>query len=250
MIKTFVINLKDSNTRRDSLTQRLEQLGINFELFEAIDGRRDKHPFFEKYDDNKRIKYRRKKLSGGELGCFASHYLLWQKCIELNHPIIVMEDDIIVENLFIEAVKITEKYIDKLSCLRLSAVSLHRRPYLKVKAIGSFNLADHIRGPAGTQCYALSPLAAKAFIDAAETWFLPVDDYMDRYWSHGIDCYSLMPFPVKLADVGSEMIRNKKGQRSLVEKIRQEFYGRTERINRNLYRQKIKQKKQALLKSL
>ena len=29
-----------------------------------------------------------------EMGCFASHYLLWKKCVDLDEPIMVLEDDI------------------------------------------------------------------------------------------------------------------------------------------------------------
>ncbi|WP_025452269.1 glycosyltransferase family 25 protein, partial [Helicobacter pylori] len=40
------------------------------------------------------LKYHAKFMSLGELGCYASHYSLWQKCIELNEAICILEDDI------------------------------------------------------------------------------------------------------------------------------------------------------------
>jgi GR25 family glycosyltransferase involved in LPS biosynthesis len=30
----------------------------------------------------------------GVVGCFYSHYMLWQKCVELNEPIMIFEDDV------------------------------------------------------------------------------------------------------------------------------------------------------------
>ena len=30
----------------------------------------------------------------GIIGCFDSHYRLWQKCCQLKEPILIMEDDI------------------------------------------------------------------------------------------------------------------------------------------------------------
>jgi GR25 family glycosyltransferase involved in LPS biosynthesis len=38
-----------------------------------------------------------KMLRPGVLGCFYSHYRLWQKCVELNEPIFIFEDDVIFE---------------------------------------------------------------------------------------------------------------------------------------------------------
>ena len=39
-------------------------------------------------------------LTKGEVGCFLSHWHLWNKCIEKNEPIIVLEDDAILTDKF------------------------------------------------------------------------------------------------------------------------------------------------------
>jgi len=236
MLKTFVINLAGSDERWETTSARLKELSVSFERFEAVDGRVSPHPLFERHDDNLRQKYRGRALSGGELGCFASHFLLWQRCVELDEPIVVMEDDIIINDSFPEAIKVAETNIQRLPYLRFSGIHLKRRPYKKIDRLGDFDLVDHIRGPAGTQCYVLSPQAAKTFIQYADVWFLAVDDYMDRYWQHGINCYSLMPFPVGLADVETDMVRPKKASRSLKTRIVKAGYGMLEKYKRCQYR--------------
>ena len=236
MLNTYVINLAGSDERWETTSARLKELQVPFERFAAVDGREKPHPLFARYDDKLREKYRRRVLSGGELGCFASHFKLWEKCIELDTPIMVMEDDIVISDSFPEALKIAEEHAEDIPYLRFAGITLKGRPHKKVKQFGSFELTEHIRGPAGTQCYFISPKAAKVFIQHADVWFLAVDDYMDRYWSHGIPCYSLMPFPVALADVESDMRRIKKGKRPLSLKIMQELYGLLERFRRFWYR--------------
>ena len=236
MLKTFVINLAGSDERWETTSRRLTELQVPFERFEAVDGRVSPHPLFERHDDKLRQKYRGRALSGGELGCFASHFLLWQRCVELNEPIVVMEDDIIIRDSFPEALKIALENIATLPYLRFSGIHLKRRPYKKIRSLGSFDLVDHIKGPAGTQSYMLSPSAAKTFLQNADVWFLAVDDYMDRYWQHHIGCYSLMPFPVGLADVETDMVRPKKAARSLKVKLVKAWYGVLETFRRNRYR--------------
>jgi len=120
--------------------------------------------------------------------------------------------------------------------LRFSDIYLKRRIYKKIDCLGDFDLVKHIRGPAGTQCYVLNPQAAKTFIQYAGVWFLAVDDYMDRYWQHVCNCYSLMPFPVGLADVETDMVRPKKAPRSLKTKIVKAGFGMLEFARRNWYR--------------
>ncbi len=246
MLKLFVINLASSQARREKVSKRLNALGVPFELFEAIDGRKSPHPLFERYDDTLRKRYRRKKLAGGELGCFASHFLLWQKCIELNEAIIVMEDDVYVTGQFPKAMQVAEQEIERLGYLRLAGTSLHRRPYKRIGELGGFELVDHVRGPSGTLCYVLHPRAAKALVEYAEKWAIAVDDYMDRYWKHGVDCYSLMPFPVMVADNSSDIVRNAKEKTSLWAKLKQELYGRLERLKRLVYRVKVMRTRQML----
>ena len=236
MLTTYVINLAGSDQRWDATSSRLKELGVPFERFEAVDGRVNPHPLFSRYDDKLREKYRRKALSGGELGCFASHFLLWEKCLELNKPIVVLEDDLIINPSLNEALTIAEQQIDSLRYLRLAGTYPKPKTYKKIKSLGQFDLVDHIRGPAGTLAYVISPSAASALINHAEKWFIAVDDFMDHYWWHGVDCYSLMPFPVEVAENDSDIVRVVKAKQPLWKKLRKEVYGLVERMRLIIYR--------------
>lgn len=236
MLDVYVINLATSTERWERTSARLTELGISHERFDAVDGRKEPHPLFERYDDKQREKYRRKALSGGELGCFASHFLLWKKCIELNKPIVVLEDDLIIHKSLNEALNIAEEQISTLQYLRLAATYPKPKTFKKIKTLGQFDLIDHIRGPSGTLGYVISPSASAALIKLAEKWFIAVDDYMDRYWWHGVDCYSLMPFPIDVAENVSDIVRVKKEPQSIWLKVRKELYKLIERIKRIRYR--------------
>jgi len=236
MLNVHVINLKSSTERWDKTSARLTDLGISFERFDAVDGRETPHPLFERYDDSIREKYRRKALSGGELGCFASHFLLWEKCVGLNQPVAILEDDLIINTSLNEALELAQSQIHTLKYLRLAGTYVKPNSYKKIKPLGSFDLIDHIRGPAGTLGYVISPAGAAALINQAEKWFLAVDDYMDRYWWHGVDCYSLMPFPIEVAENDSDIIRVKKEPQSLWLKLRKELYKVFERLKMHRYR--------------
>jgi glycosyl transferase family 25 len=238
MLDVYVINLATSTERWETTSNRLTELGISYERFEAVDGRKEPHPLFTRYDDKLREKYRRKGLSGAELGCYSSHYLLWKHCIAINKPIVVMEDDVIVGSSLPEALKIADEQIENLQYLRLAGTILRHKPFKKIRKMGSFDLVDHIKGPSGALCYVIAPMAAKKLIAHAETWFIAVDDYMDHYWWHGVDCYSLMPFPITFGDNLSDIPRLPKKKWPLWKKLRKEFYGLIERIKMIRYRVK------------
>ena len=248
MLKTFVINLASSTERYEKVKTRLEELRVEFERFEAVDGRNNPHPLFSRYDDHLRKRFRRKPMSPGELGCFASHYLLWQKALELNQAIVVMEDDVVIDDSFVEALVLAEGCIETFHYLRLAGTSLRKSPYEAVGKVGSFDLVDHVRGPTGTLCYVIHPVAAKKMLEASGIWCLAVDDHLDRYWVHGVDCFSLMPFPVRVGSNPSDIEREDKDRR-LWSVILREVFRRIEFWRRDAYRKKIAASKERQIES-
>ena len=103
-IKAYVICLENAKKQRcEANFEKNKKVIKNLEWFNAVDGYslnlQDKriHPnvrFHIKYDhatDHEHIR------TLGEVGCALSHINLWKKCVKLNEPILVMEDDILLE---------------------------------------------------------------------------------------------------------------------------------------------------------
>ena len=89
-LHTYIINLPGSIERRKRIEQALAKLGYpDFAFFQAVDGRKGEHPVLQRYDNALRIRKKGNPLTPGEVGVFASHFLLWQRCVELNEPILV-----------------------------------------------------------------------------------------------------------------------------------------------------------------
>jgi hypothetical protein len=108
-MKKFVINLERRKDRRRHFISANPSLLGNAELdfIEAVDG---KELTLEKLNANGfntlkawRDPFRNRTLTKGEVGCFLSHARAWKKCLELNEPIMVFEDDAIVNDTFDEA---------------------------------------------------------------------------------------------------------------------------------------------------
>ena len=98
-MKTFIITLLQNKHSVES-AERARQSAVDvgyretIETFEAItpDLWEEILPYDNNFDN-----YARPDNVGA---CFASHYLLWQKCIELGEPILILEHDaIFVDNI-------------------------------------------------------------------------------------------------------------------------------------------------------
>lgn len=176
------------------MSAKLERLQVPYEFFDAVDGRAQQHPLFSRYNEQLALRHYGFEMAPGELGCYASHFLLWQGCAESGQPILVLEDDIEFAPHFKQAYEFAVQRIDKYGLLRFSG---HKpRKYAVCERKDDLDIVRFKRGPHGTSSYAISPAAAKKLIRTAEIWFEPVDVHLDRFWTHGVGSFGILPFPV------------------------------------------------------
>ena len=98
----FVISLKNSVRRIEF--DKLNKNIINYKYFDAINGNTTKI-------NSDIIKENIMGYSNGQIGCSMSHLSMWEKCIELNKPIIIMEDDAFVSYNFYKYLDMVTKML-------------------------------------------------------------------------------------------------------------------------------------------
>lgn len=145
----------------------------------------------------------------GEVGCYASHYLIWQKCIELNEPVLVFEDHVnIDETTFRNTLAIAEQHIEQCGFIRLQdsktncitlLISTKPKP-CKV-----------LESSSRTACYAISPKAARSFIEHSSTFNYPVDVFLRNTWVHKHPMFGVAPAGLQRSKQPS-IIRQGKGK--------------------------------------
>jgi glycosyl transferase, family 25 len=223
-MKIFVISLTRAVDRRQHIALRLAALGVEYQFFNAVDGATSNHPVLAKYDPALRLKKTGYGMRPGEIGVYASHYLLWQWCVENNTPCIVLEDDVEFCADFRDVMSWLDQHITRLGYVRIGWV--WDRPFcLLESAVGERKLVKHLKGPRGTQGYALHPFAAKKFLAHSYAWSEPVDDYMDMEWRHGVLELALYPAPVwALGHFESSISGRTKQPMPFPWKLRREMY--------------------------
>ncbi|WRE16757.1 glycosyltransferase family 25 protein [Helicobacter pylori] len=119
MTQVYIISLKESQRRLDTeklVSESNEKFKGRcvFQIFDAIS---PKYQDFEKfiqelYDSSSLLKsdwfhsdYCYQELLPQEFGCYLSHYLLWKECVKLNQPVVILEDDVVLESNFMQALE-------------------------------------------------------------------------------------------------------------------------------------------------
>lgn len=99
-MKAFVINLKRNPERLASISSQLNNLGIEFEVIEATDGKKlSEKDLIKLYSTSESLRHIKKPLTPGEIGCADSHLRIYEKIVEQNLPYsLVLEDDTVVDS--------------------------------------------------------------------------------------------------------------------------------------------------------
>ncbi|WP_158654470.1 glycosyltransferase family 25 protein [Helicobacter salomonis] len=138
------------------------------------------------------LKFLGKSMSIGELGCYASHYALWRRCVALQEPICVLEDDVGLQSNFFENLDFLEKEISNLGYARLMCLN-----YAQWEAVNMYpQIAEKVglTWGEGTQGYVITPSVAHKFLSvSAGKWVMPIDWIMDNHYLHGVRNLVLNP---------------------------------------------------------
>ncbi|EIC9874552.1 glycosyltransferase family 25 protein [Campylobacter coli] len=191
-MKVFIINLERSLDRKEHIQKQIQKLfeknlslknKLEFIFFKAIDAKNKEHLEFKDHFPWWGSWVLGRELSDGEKACFASHYKLWQECVKLDEPIIILEDDVEFSDEFLI---MGQEYIDELLKSKYEYIRLC---YLFDKRLYFLNEGGYylsFEKLAGTQGYVLQVSAAVKFLKYAKNWIYAVDDYMDMFYKHNV----------------------------------------------------------------
>lgn len=120
MVKIYVLNLKSRIEKRLKIKKQLNDQNIKYEIIEGIDGKE----LDNNYLKNNKIEIcneyywtiKNRNMTYGELGCTLSHLKIYEKHILENDKeyCLILEDDVIIPDNFIDKLKNITLKIDKL----------------------------------------------------------------------------------------------------------------------------------------
>ena len=189
-----VINLADARTRREEFTKLARDATVDWDFFIACTG--PTAPL--QYDDRLAIRRCGRALSRAELGCYASHYKLWEWIAFSDYDqAIIFEDDVIVDWAVVEQVSLNKFSDHGVDLLRLYLT----HPFQwRIARYRLFSPNSHLVRPCGmtfgTQGYLLTRDAARSLVSRYALAAAPVDWVLGRYWEHGLAAFCIHPFPV------------------------------------------------------
>ena len=175
LMKKLVINLARRTDRKEHFLKVNSKLK-NYEWLTAIDASDVNHRALKSIgfssDLSWRDPYLNRKLKSSEVACTLSHRQAWLKCVELDEPVLILEDDAIIG----------DRYTDKQAKKLIKNYDLVYFGRNENKPDQVVSIDDELEVPAypyNTHAYAITPKVAQQLLDGrVDQAIIPSDEYL------------------------------------------------------------------------
>lgn len=197
MVEVRVISLKSEITRRGSVQSQMDQAGVKFQFFDAIDALNSKNPVLQRFKPTAFVAITGRSHRIGEVGCYASHYLLWRECVDSDKPFLILEDDFVFTSGAVDQLPVVFKLAEQFDFLRLEPT--RKKPVIEKATSNSLSVVRYLKVPQALTGYQITPSAARQLIAASNNFICPVDVMVRNQYLHKVSVHGIEPPVVRAA---------------------------------------------------
>ena len=204
-IGVWLINLPRSEDRRLRMEAQLQALGLDYQLFVAIDGRSDWDKVSKQIDMPTFEKNVGRAVMPGEVGCYLSHISVWRAFLDSEEDVaLILEDDVILHDDFLVALQEAVANTDRWDMLKLNRI--RAKFPVRQSTIGAYHLDAFIGTFTGMGAYLVTKPCVMRLLADMLPIRRPIDHHLDRvnlrYFRH----FAIQPFPSHVDDKGTSTI--------------------------------------------
>ena len=175
-VKTFVISLPSRADRKAVFSEKNAEFIESYQIHDAFDGREHTYEQLVElgWDTDKdwRDPMLDRVLTRGEIGCFISHYQLWEMCAAGTERFVILEDDVVFTSSMKDALNKLERY----------EMGYFTYKEMFPEAVAQID-GDLVRPSYAywLAAYTITPAAAKKLIETdIRQNIIPADEYVPR----------------------------------------------------------------------
>ena len=204
-IEIWVINLPKDTDRRERMDRQLKELGLNYTLFEAINGKEMAEELAPRVN---KPAYRRNMgtaILPGKMGVYASHLSVWERFLGgACKAALIFEDDVIFHDNFLEALDCALEHASDWDLIRFNCI----RAKLPVtqKHIGPFKMNAYIGPFTGNAAYLIKRETAQKVMKNIWPQTRALDHELNRFFIHDYRQIGLEPWASHPDDGGVSTI--------------------------------------------
>lgn len=234
----LLINLDDSRDRLETATAQLRTAGLEFTRVAAYDGRKTNPDDLTIYDRTAAYSYLGRAMVGGEVGCYFSHLECARQFLQSDAQLgIVIEDDIHIRGNFVATILRAVAWMGENGHADWEIINFGNQKLKISTPLHAFSEGDAGHQlhkahyfPMTTTGIAWSRAGAQAFLDASQTIYAPVDNYLRHWQTRRGKGYSFCPPLVSTTGTQSEIDTSAAGMRRKNQRAINYYYAKQKRL--------------------
>lgn len=204
-LMVLLINLPRSTQRREQMERRLASLGLQYEVLSAVDGRARWDELRPTVDVAAFERHVGRDVLPGEIGCYHSHLLAWQRFLASDAQVLlVLEDDMVFHDDFADALRLSMRGRAHWDMLKLAKIRANQ-PVCQ-GLLGPYRLNAYIGAATGFGAYLLQREPAQRLLPRLLPIRAPIDRELEQVHTHNLRHFGLEPFPSHPHDEGQSTI--------------------------------------------
>ncbi len=191
--------------RHDGFVAILKALGLPYELVPAVFVQGDS-PWSRHYDHPARIRNLGYPMRAGEVGCFLAHRGVWEAAARQDGCTLVLEDDAFVDPSRLPDILAAAELLGGINAAA-RLISQPRPSFRSWHNLGKeTDLVRPVRNGNLTVAYLITRKGAVSLLRHSESFWCPVDDYMNLEYVHGCLMFHFEPEIAEHRDGGISLI--------------------------------------------
>jgi glycosyl transferase, family 25 len=206
----WVISLARAHDRRVFIRRALDEIGVQFEILDAVDGRELGDRETRSYSELRALREYGRGLARGMLASSISHLRAYQRIVDEGLPeCVVIEDDACVSPELVEILHARQFFPRDWEVITFHSMFpwAAPRPIDAGPLPSGFRVCRYARTPLGAQAYLIRQQAARRLLDVGYPVALPPDELLFRPHPAGLKVYGIEPAVVGHASFESEILR-------------------------------------------
>lgn len=207
---TYLINLDGSHARLEQASQQLEQAGMPFTRFAAVDGRGKPLAEFKNYNDAKANAELGRSMLNAEIGCYLSHKGCVEQFLKSDADyLLVLEDDIQLMPQFKNIIDSIINYLNNHKALDWYLINIGAKKKKLARSIVHISEHELLHAyyfPIRTISLIWSRAGAEAFIKMNKDIYKPIDVTFQNWLSQNGKGLSVWPPLIRPLGLDSDIL--------------------------------------------
>ena len=203
----FIVSLARAVERREKMRAQLDKFDIHAEFTNAVDGGAlDLTQYRDRLNTDYWRVLRGRELSRAEIGCFLSHYQIWESlAANKTEYALVLEDDTILNEHFAEVTMAAASVNWRWDVILLSARKRYKVDRVLCELPHGRRLVRYNKRVGTARAYLITLGGAQKLLGVCRDISAPIDWRYAEWWVNGLDFYAVDP-AVTVSDTCPSMI--------------------------------------------